>query len=160
MSSAPRPSRLKPLPVIAASEALDRAIPLLTQTLSQHWSTGQGTRTRHILWSLFTCSHLVNLGDVCSGLDRELADALAAAVAARLVLGPDVEPVLRRVLEDSGEFARFDQVAETTPDHLPVPYPPPPSDAASLRKMADSLDHRERQAARHTQDRRARGISP
>lgn len=122
--------------------ALEQAAPLLIETLSRHWSTGQGTRVRHILWSLYTCSHLLNLGDSCSGLDTRLAKALAAAVAARLILGPEVEPILREILQTSGEFARFDKEESETPGHLPVIYPPAPAEARTFREMADSLDHR------------------
>src|SRR5690606_34168055 len=88
---------------------LGQAAPLLTETLACHWSTSRGTRVRRILWNLYTCSHLVNRGEACSGLDRRLAEALAAAVGARLILGPEVEPVLREILQTSGEFAHFDQ---------------------------------------------------
>ncbi len=122
--------------------ALEKATPLLIETLSRHWSTGQGTRVRHILWSLYTCSHLINLGESCSGLDTRLAKALAAAVAARMILGPEVEPTLRHILQTSGEFARFDKEESETPGHLPVIYPPAPAEARTFREMADSLDHR------------------
>lgn len=124
-----------------AATALWSAAPLLTETLTLHWSAGQGTRVRHVLWSLYTCSHLVNLGDVCSGLDAALAEALGSAIQARLVLGPDVEPLLREILEDSGEFVRFDEAERTTPAHLPVLYPFPSADPRTLREMADAIDH-------------------
>lgn len=121
--------------------ALDQAAPFLVETLTFHWSTGQGTRVRHVLWSLYTCSHLVNLGDACTGLDRRLAEALAAAVTARLLLGPEVESRLREILKASGEFARFDSQESATPDHLPIIYPPASADARTFREMADALDH-------------------
>lgn len=121
--------------------ALEQTAPLLIETLTYHWSTGQGTRVRHILWSLYTCSHLVNLGEACSGLDRRLAEALATVVAARLILGPEVEPALREILRTSGEFARFYREENATPDHLPVIYPPSPVDARQLREMAASLEN-------------------
>jgi len=85
---------------------------------------------------------LLNLGESCSGLDTRLAKALAAAVAARLILGPEVEPILREILQTSGEFARFDKEESETPGHLPVIYPPAPAEARTFREMADSLDHR------------------
>lgn len=119
----------------------EQAVPLLTETLTKHWGTGQGTRVRHILWSLYTCSHTINLGDACSGLDRPLAEALSAAVSARLILGPEVESPLREILQSSGEFTRFDEMERSTPKHLPVLYPPASEDARTLRKMATSLDH-------------------
>jgi hypothetical protein len=127
--------------------ALEQIAPLLIETLT-HWSTGQGTRVRHILWSLYTCSHLINLGEACSGLDRRLAEALATAVAARLILGPEVEPVLREILQTSGEFAHFGRKEAATPEHLPVIYPPAPADARAFREMADSIDESDRRADR------------
>lgn len=128
--------------------AFEQAVPLLTETLTDHWGTGQGTRVRHILWSLYTCSHTINLGDACSGLDRRLAEALSAAVAARLILGPDVEPKLGEILRVSGEFARFDEMERSTPKHLTVIYPPASEDARTFRKMAASLDHLNARAAK------------
>ena len=47
-----------------AARKLAEVTPLLTETLTHHWSTGQWTRVRHILWSLYSCSHLVNLGEI------------------------------------------------------------------------------------------------
>lgn len=83
--------------------------PLLIETLTYHWSTGQGGRLRNILWSLYTCSHLVNLGDACSGLDTDLAEAVGTVINARLIFGPEVEPLLGEILRVSGEFVRFNQ---------------------------------------------------
>lgn len=137
----PNESARKPPLAVDAAAALQRAVPLLTETLAAHWSTGQGTRVRHVLWSLYTCSHLVNLGDACSGLDVPLAEALGAAITARLVLGPEVEATLREVLRASGEFARYDEVEQSTPDHLPVVYPFPPAESRTLREMGDAMDH-------------------
>lgn len=94
-----------------------------------------------MLWSLYTCSHAINLGDACSGLDSRIADALLAAMAARLILGAEIEPLLGEILRASGEFARFDESERSTPEHLPVIYPPPPFDSRTLRLMADSLDY-------------------
>ena len=126
---------------IDAAAAFERAVPLLTETLVSQWGTGQGTRVRHILWSLYTCRHLINLGDACTGIDGRLAEALSAAIAARLVLGPEVESSLREILQTSGEFTRFDEMERSTPKHLPVVYPPPPTDSQTLRKIAASLDY-------------------
>ncbi|MFT3990593.1 MAG: hypothetical protein QM680_04200 [Luteolibacter sp.] len=125
---------------IRAVEEWRQAIPILTETLTHHWSTGQGTRVRHILWSLYTCSHLINLGDACSGLDQRLAGALAAAVTARLVLGPEVEESLRGILDSSGEFDRFDREERLTLDHLPVVYPPAATGAKTFRQLAEAID--------------------
>lgn len=128
--------------------AFEQVAPLLLETLTFHWSTGQGTRVRHILWSLYTCSHLINLGDACCGLDRRLAEALATAVAARLILGPEVESALREILQKSGEFSRFEREETATPEHLPVIYPPAPANAGTFRQMADSMDESDTRADR------------
>lgn len=130
-----------PRRVACVAAALDRATPVLTEVLTAHRTTGHGKRVRHVLWSLYTASHMVNLGEACCGLDRHIADALLAAIAARLVIGPDVEPALKEILRASGEFSRFDEMERSTPDHLPVIYPPPPVDSQTLREMADALDH-------------------
>lgn len=122
----------------AAMAALEAVTPFLVETLKHHWSTGQGTRLRHVIWSLYTCSHLVNLGDACSGLDTELAHAMGAVIAARLALGPEVENQLRYILETSGEFARFDEVGKLTPENMAVIYPPNASDHKDLRRLADA----------------------
>lgn len=137
LGTARREGRQRAIQVAAAFE---QVVPLLTETLTFHWGTGQGTRVRHVLWSLYTCSHAINLGDACSGLDSRIAEALLAAVAARLILGAEIEPVLGEILRISGEFARFDEREQSTPEHLPVIYPPPPLDSRSLRLMADSMD--------------------
>lgn len=122
-----------------AARKLAEVTPLLTETLTHHWSTGQGTRVRHILWSLYSCSHLVNLGDACSGLDVNLAEAVGTAIYARLRYGPEVEPLLGEILRVSGEFARFDREETATPEGLPVIYPPPPASEEKLRQQADAV---------------------
>lgn len=131
-----------------AARKLAEVTPLLTETLTHHWSTGQGTRVRHILWSLYSCSHLVNLGDACSGLDANLAEAVGTAIHARLKFGPEVEPLLGEILRVSGEFARFDKAESATPPSLPVIYPLAPASAKTLRELADAM---ERQAQDITQ---------
>ena len=123
-----------------AARKLAEVTPLLTETLTHHWSTGQGTRVRHILWSLYSCSHLVNLGDACSGLDANLAEAVGTAIHARLKYGPEVEPLLGEILRVSGEFSRFDREETATPEGLPVIYPPTPASAETLRQLADSAE--------------------
>lgn len=129
-----------------AARKLAEVTLLLTGTLTHQWSTGQGTRVRHILWSLYSCSHLVNLGDACSGLDANLAQAVGTAIHARLTFSPEVEPLLGEILRVSGEFARFDREETATPEGLPVIYPPTPAGAETLRQLADSAERRERAA--------------
>lgn len=126
------------------AQKLAEVTPLLTETLTRHWSTGQGTRVRHILWSLYSCSHLVNLGDACSGLDANLAEAVSTAIHARLKFGPEIESLLGEILRVSGEFARFDREETATPEGLPVIYPPTPASAEKLRQLAVAAERRER----------------
>lgn len=126
------------------AQKLAEVTPLLTETLTRHWSTGQGTRVRHILRSLYSCSHLVNLGDACSGLDANLAEAVSTAIHARLKFGPEIESLLGEILRVSGEFARFDREETATPEGLPVIYPPTPASAEKLRQLAVAAERRER----------------
>lgn len=123
-----------------ALEQLEATLPLLTDTLRHHWSTGQGKRVRAIVWSLYGGDHPVGLGYALSGLDTKLARALGSAIAARVEAGAAVEPFLKTVLEESGELRRFEEADAKIPDHLPTPYPPPEMTARQLRELADALD--------------------
>ena len=51
-----------------------------------------------------------------------------------------IEPLLKTVLEESGELRRYEEAAAKLPEHLPVPYPPPELSARDLRELADALD--------------------
>jgi hypothetical protein len=123
-----------------AARKLVEVTSILTETLTHHWSTGQGTRVRHILWSFCSCSHLVNLDDACSGMDATLADAVGTAIYACLKYGSEVEPLLGEILHVSGEFARFDSEDTTTLEGLPVIYPPTPASAETLRQLAGAAE--------------------
>lgn len=125
---------------MTAIEQLEAALPLLTETLRRHWSTGQGSRIRAIVWSLYGGSHPVGLGYALSGLDDALGHAIGTAIRARIEAGAAIEPLLKTVLEESGEMARFHAAADKLPDHLPTPYPPPDLSARELRELAAALD--------------------
>lgn len=127
---------------------LDDVRPFLTELLSVHWSTGQGTRVRHILWSLYNCDHLVNLGDACSGLDRSIADAIQKLVTARLVAGPDAECIFGQILKESGEFHRYEQMEKITPGSCWVNYPPNSASPEELRNMARAAEEMPRSSIR------------
>lgn len=89
----------------------------------------------------------MNLGDACSGLDTNLAEAVGAAIQARLTFGPEVEPLIGEILRVSGEFARFDRVETATPQDSPVIYPPTPASAETLRQLIAAAERCEKDRA-------------
>ncbi len=122
----------------AAKLSLDEALPVITEALTHHWSTGGGRRIRQIVWSIWNGSTLISLWDVLSGLDYKLGRAAAKLIDAKLAGALDSDAILRRVLEDSGEFARYDEAAADTPEGEEVIYPPLSVSAERLRELADS----------------------
>ena len=122
----------------AAKAGLDEALTTITNAIRQHWSTGGGNRLRQIVWSIWNGETLVSLFDVLNGLDYELGRAVAKLIEAQLVGALDSDNYLRRVLTESGEFARYDEAARDTPEGEEVIYPPLPVSAERLRKLADS----------------------
>jgi hypothetical protein len=77
-----------------AAQELERHLPTLENAVN--CESGQGEKTRQILMSLWN-------GDLCdtlAGLDHELAEAVLAAIAARLFLGGDADKILRPVIEE------------------------------------------------------------
>lgn len=135
-----------------SAEELQAALDTITAALTHHWSTGGGTRLRRFIWSLWNEWHLVNLFDLCAGLDHELGDAVATIFHAQLV-GALTEDHKRRVLASSGEFARWEQARAETPEDEDVMYPPFPmatEDLCRLARSAQQLARRE-EAARHAQ---------
>lgn len=86
---------------------------------------------------------LVGLFDVLNGLDYELGRAVAKLIEAQLVGTLDSDDYLRRVLTESGEFARYDEAARDTPEGEEVIYPPLPVSAERLRKLADAAASKE-----------------
>ena len=135
----------------AAKVGLNEALPVITEVLTHHWSTGGGRRIRQIVWSIWNGSTLVSLWDVLSGLDYKLGRAAAKLIEAKLAGALESDEILRRVLEDSGEFARYDEAAADTPEDEEVIYPPLPVSAESLRKLAAMAENKEARIA--AQDR-------
>ena len=127
----------------AAKAGLDEALPIITEVLTHHWSTGGGRRMRQIVWSLWNGDTLVSLWDVLAGLDYKLGRAVARLIEAKLMGALDSDEILRRVLTESGEFARYDAAARDTPENEEVIYPPLPASAESLRKLADAVEGNE-----------------
>jgi hypothetical protein len=120
-----------------SSTELQTALDTITLALTHHWSTGGGTRLRRFIWSLWNGWHLVNLFELCSGLDHELGDAVLIVFRAEMV-GALTEDHKRRVLAQSGEFARWEQASAETPDDEDVLYPPPPLGVEELQRLARS----------------------
>lgn len=122
----------------AAAAGLDDALATITKAIKHHWSTGSGRRLRQIVWSMYNASTLVALGDVLTNFDAELGGAVAKLISAKLAGAIDNDDILRRVLKESGEFARYDEAAKDTPEDEEVLYPPIQISADSLRRLANS----------------------
>lgn len=127
----------------AAKSGLDEALTTITQAIREHWSTGGGTRLRQIVWSLWNGNTVVGLYHVFGGLDYDLGRAVAKLVEAWLVGAVDDDKYLRRVLTESGEFARYDEAQRDTPDGEEVIYPPLPISADRLRGLAEAATSKE-----------------
>lgn len=124
----------------AAKAGLDEALATITKAIRHHWSTGGGTRLRQIVWSVWNGETLIGLYDVFNGLDYDLGSAVAKLVEAQLVGALDSDDYLRRVLTESGEFARYDEAQRDTPEGEEVIYPPLPISPERLRKLADAAE--------------------
>ena len=131
-------------------DELQAALDTITAALARHWSTGGGTRLRRFIWSLWNRWHLVNLCDLCSALDQRLGDAVVVVFRAQMV-GALTEEHKRRVLQKSGEFARWEEASTETPEGEDVIYPPLQLDGDELRKLAHSAT----QCARRVEAERA-----
>jgi hypothetical protein len=123
---------------------LQTALATITDALTRHWSTGGGTRLRRFIWSLWNDWHLINLCHLCSGLDDVLGDAVLVIFRAEMV-GALTEDHKRAVLQNSGEFARWEEVRAETPEDEDVLYPPlalAPEDLSRLARSAEQLAKR------------------
>jgi hypothetical protein len=97
-------------------EELTSALSTITDFLQHSSTTGGGRRLRQFVWSLWNESHLINLFDLCHGLDGPLTEAVIVFHAA--LVGVLSEEHLRRLLIESGEMARWDSAQGQTPEHL------------------------------------------
>lgn len=127
----------------AAKVGLDEALATITKAIRQHWSTGGGTRLRQIVWSIWNGETFIGLYDVLGGLDYDLGCAVAKLLEAQLVGALDSDDYLRRVLTESGEFARYDEAQRDTPEGEEVIYPPLPISVERLRKLADAAESKQ-----------------
>ena len=122
----------------AAAAGLDEALATITDAIKHHWGTGSGRRLRQIVWSIYNASTLVALGDVLTNFDSELGAAVAKLINAKLAGALDSDDILRRVLKESGEFARYEEAARETPEDDEVLYPPIQISASNLRRLAET----------------------
>jgi hypothetical protein len=122
-----------------ALEKFSAAGPMLVDAM-RHQS-GQAEKVRQIVWSIYTGSHLVALGHVCAGLDAKVAEAVAAVITARLLVGADIEEPLKSLMIEAGEFIRYDEAeASQATKGLPFCYPIPMASSERLRELADSVE--------------------
>ena len=140
----------------AAKVGLDEALSIITKAIRHHWGTGGGRRLRQIVWSLWNGHTLVALWDVLGGLDHELGRAVVKLIEAKLMGALDRDEILRRVLTESGEFARYDDAARDTPEGEEVIYPPLQISAESLRNLADAAESKERRIEAERREENAR----
>jgi hypothetical protein len=124
-----------------STQQLTSALSTITDFLRTSSTTGGGRRLRQFVWSLWNDSHLINLFDLCHGLDGPLTDAVIIVFQAAIV-GVLSEDHLRNLLVESGEMARWDSAQRHTPEHLDVFYPPYLS-ARSLKDLAAAAEHYE-----------------
>jgi hypothetical protein len=116
-------------------EKLREALETISDYLKTGWSTGGGRRLRQFVWSLWNGFHLINLFDLSSGLDGRLTDAVIVVFNAAMVDALSEEQK-RRVLNESGEFTRWEEARAETPDEEEVLYPPIPMSADELRRIS------------------------
>ena len=126
----------------AAKVGLDEALAAITATIFEHWGSGSGRRLSQIVWSLYHRSHLVGLGDVLSNFDADNGLAVAKLLAAKMA-GVLDDAMLRQVLKEAGEFARYEAAKRDTPEGQKVLYPFPPLSAEHLRRWADAAASQE-----------------
>jgi hypothetical protein len=124
-----------------SAQELTSALSTITDFLQTSSTTGGGRRLRQFVWSLWNDSYLINLFDLCHGLDGPLTDAVIIVFQAAIV-GVLSEDHLRNLLIESGEMARWDSAQRHTPEHLDVFYPPYLS-ARSLKDWAAAAEYYE-----------------
>jgi hypothetical protein len=133
-----------------SEEELEEAISTTINILRTGPGTGGGRRIRQFVWSIWNGWHLINLFDLSHGLDRKLTDAVIVLFRAAMF---DVltDAQKRRILTDSGEFARWEACRDATPEEETALYPPPPLPAEDLMRLATSA---QRSKQRFEEERR------
>ena len=110
------------------------------------------------MWSLWNGYHLINLYDLSSGLDGRLTDAVIVIFNAAM-LDALSEDEKRRVLKESGEFARWEEARAETPEEEEVLYPPFPMSTDGLRRVAHSAEQSDRRIEQQRRAEQAREAS-
>lgn len=126
----------------ASLTGLPQAMETLTGVIRENWDTGTGTKLRQFVWSLWGFGHYVCLHQV-QGLDPDIGKAVAVVFNAH-VSGALKESDLKHLLQNSGEFMRWEAERDLTPEHGEVMYPPPPFSAETLESLAFSAHAYER----------------
>ena len=134
-----------------SQEKVDEALNTVTDYLKTGWTTGGGRRLRQFVWSLWNGYHLLNLYDLSSGLDGRRTEAVIVIFHAAMVDALS-EKQKRRMMEESGELARWEQARAETPEDDVVIYPPFPMSTEELRRLAHSAEQFDK---RLEQERRA-----
>ena len=139
----------------AAKVGLEETLATITATIAEHWGSGSGRRWRQIVWSIYNGSHLVSLGDVLTNFDTKNGLLVSKLIDAKLAGALD-DGMLKRVLEKSGELARYEEAAHDTPEDEVVIYPPLAVSAEKLRELADAADgaNRRYEASYRAEDER------
>jgi hypothetical protein len=120
-----------------SAEELDHAIALVTDYLRTGSETGVGRRLQQFVWSLWNDNHWISLYDLSSYTDRKCSEAIIVVFQAAMA-GVLTENHIRKILTDSGEFARWEECRASTPDDEAVLYPPLPMSGKTLMSLAVS----------------------
>ena len=149
--------RVKERKESVSPETLQEALDTISNYLRTGWSTGGGRRLRQFMWSLWNGYHLINLYDLSSGLDGRLTDAVIVVFNAAM-LDALSEDEKRRVLKESGEFARWEEARAETPEEEEVLYPPFPMSTDGLRRVAHSAEQSDRRIEQQRRAEHAREV--
>ena len=130
-------SEVKALKQSVSPDEVENAVSAIAEFLRTCSDTGGGQRLQQFVWSLWNTDQLINLYEFASYPVRPLTEAVILLFRAAMV---DVltETQKRRLLTDSGEFARWELVRQQTPEDEEVLYPPPPASGEFLIKLGIS----------------------
>ena len=105
-------------------EEIEAAIAGVIAFLQRSWSSDAGLQLRRLLWSFWNSEHFVN----CHNMGRCFDDSRcehAITLFTAYFRGELKEDKIRRMLTESGEFARWDEArikaSGCAPDYPPLP---------------------------------------